>query len=192
MKTAKTDFADPFQFESRRPSGLPAGRWGSVMFLVSGLLLIVACSGSGIIRQAGPGQSSEGNSGESFQTTESGKESVRKDQVKEGLYTLYGTLIRREYPPRSVEAYSGAEFFLHDPHYFSSGIPFVIDRIVLQPSDKVSREDLLSRDHEFVTVTVIKVEGTLPDPRSSYPVNPDGSPVRQGGGWQVLQILPGP
>ncbi|MCB1139426.1 MAG: hypothetical protein KDK23_11750 [Leptospiraceae bacterium] len=107
-----------------------------------------------------------------------------------GNFTIYGLLIRRSPAPRSVEAYTGAEFFLHDPHHFGSGNPFVKDRVVLLPSEEVSREELLKYNHEFVTVIVTRSEGTLPDPRSSYPTNPDGSPMRQNEGWKVVRILP--
>lgn len=117
---------------------------------------------------------------------------MRKDQGKPGVVTIYGMLIRKEPGPRSVEAYTGAEFYLHDPHYFNSGRPFSKDRIVLQPSEQVPREKLLKYNHVFVTVTVKEVKGSLPNPQSSYPTNPDGSPMLQGAGWQVIQILPGP
>ncbi|MEQ8353320.1 MAG: hypothetical protein RH862_17730 [Leptospiraceae bacterium] len=115
---------------------------------------------------------------------------LKKHEAREGVHTLYGMIIRKEPAPRSVEAYQGAEFYLHDPHFHNSGLPFSDDRIVLQPSENVSREQLLKFNHVFVTITVEKAPGSLPHPDSSYPTNPDGSPILQGTGWKVLQILP--
>ena len=151
------------------------GRMAAPGFVALLLAIIVGCS-------AGSNQGS----------SDSGNQGLRKDEAKPGFVVVYGMLIRKEPAPRSIEAYTGAEFYLHDPHFFNSGRPFSKDRIVLQPSNAVPREKLLKYNHVFVTVTVKEVEGTEPDPRSSYPTNPDGSPMLQGAGWQVLRILPGP
>ncbi|MCB1302631.1 MAG: hypothetical protein KDK37_00045 [Leptospiraceae bacterium] len=109
------------------------------------------------------------------------------------VFVVYGKL---EYRPvdstrKSMAAYTGAEFFLSSARYHNSNNPFDPQRIVLRPTDDVSAEDLRAFDGKQITISIRYTEGTLPDPRSSYPTNSDGSPVRQGEGWQVLAIIEG-
>lgn len=162
---------------------VPAGLAGFSLLLI---LFLSFCSGGQISQNTGPGKALAPES----EQKDGRKEKPSDGADRTGHFTIYGLLIRRSPAPKSVEAYTGAEFFLHDPHLFGSGNPFVKDRIVLLPSDEVPREELLKYNHEFVTVIVMRSEGTLPDPRSSYPTNADGSPVRQNEGWKVVRILP--
>ncbi len=81
---------------------------------------------------------------------------------------------------KTVEAYKGDEFFLADAD----------ERLTLQPSERVSSEQLEELDGAKVKVVAVKVEGERPEPdeRAAVPVDDDGQPVPRGAGYKVLEI----
>lgn len=183
--------------EKRNPTPGHGGPSAMSILLVAGISFLsftyAACKSGHPSGQSGPAralneQPLKKNAGSDNE--DAGAPSALKgDNARKGYHTIYGLLIRRNPSPGSEEAYRGAEFFLHDPHLFGSGLPFVKKKIVLFPSSEVPREELLKRNHEFVTVTVVRSEGTVPDDPNP-PTDAQGNPMRQGEGWKVIQILP--
>lgn len=111
---------------------------------------------------------------------------VDNDTTEEDLPVLEGTLIYKEIPPsKNVRAWTGHEFFL----YFD----YTDEYEVLQPSDEVTREDLLSYHDQKVRVYGFYIDPEYIDPADldpmvSYPTDMDGNPLPKGGGYQVVKI----
>lgn len=107
------------------------------------------------------------------------KEANDFSQLK--IETWQGKLIYQEILPiMSQSAYEGAEFFL---------ITNSQSRLVLRPSEKVSRSQLLSFHNQQVKITAVYVEGTRPAPdESACPIDGNGQCIAQGSGYQVLSI----
>lgn len=97
---------------------------------------------------------------------------------------IRGKIIYEEIPPvMSLRAYQGDEFFLITN-------PSSQSRLVLRPTDKVSRTQLQSFHNQQVEITAIYVEGTRPTiHESACPVDTNGQCMRIGDGYQVLSIV---
>ncbi len=100
------------------------------------------------------------------------------------LTTLRGALVHHPLLPgaKSVHAFTGAEFFL-----------VTDDRgeLVLRPTDAVDDAALRALAGQQVTVEATESQGEAPRPDESYPIGPDGQPMRRGAGWKVRSIRPG-
>jgi hypothetical protein len=70
---------------------------------------------------------------------------------------------------KSVEAYLGVEFTL------DTGT----EKVVLDDSDAVPRARLEAAAGKRATVVCKMRPGTVPDPNESYPMNPDGTPMKR-------------
>jgi hypothetical protein len=81
-------------------------------------------------------------------------------------------------PIKSVRSYTGAELFLEAND----------ERVVLRPTEKVTRDQLVTLAGKRVRVTVAWTEGHDPDPTSQAPMGPDGKAMKQGAGWRVLAV----
>ncbi|BCL39714.1 thermonuclease family protein [Nostoc sp. MS1] len=99
-------------------------------------------------------------------------------------FTLRGKLIYEQIPAvMSARAYRGEEFFLLANTANQS-------RLVLRPSNQVSRTQLQSFHNQIVEMTVVYVEGTRPTlAQSACPIDVDGQCMSQGAGYQVLSIV---
>ncbi|MGK7874619.1 MAG: hypothetical protein AB4426_15330 [Xenococcaceae cyanobacterium] len=107
---------------------------------------------------------------------------IADNLIESEIKTLRGKLIYEEIPPvRSVRAYGGDEFFLITN-------PEGPRRLVLRPSEKVSRTELQSFHNQQVEVTAVYLEGYRPSPENPCPIDLDGQCLRQGDGYQVLSI----
>jgi len=82
---------------------------------------------------------------------------------------------------KSVAAYTGDELFLAT----DDG-----RKVVLQPSEAHSKESLGALDGARVEIEAEETEGTLPDPHESYPMGPDGQPIRRDAGFIVRSVRP--
>ncbi len=101
--------------------------------------------------------------------------------AREGATRLSGRLEYRELPQtRSVAAYLGVEFALTD----DAG-----QEQVLEPSDDVPREELVSHHGRRVEVTGEWYVPPPPPPGSEYPVGPDGEPMARPGRYRVLSLV---
>lgn len=80
---------------------------------------------------------------------------------------------------KSVAAYTGDELFLET----EDG-----RKVVLQPSEAHSEESLQALDGVRVEIEAEETEGTLPDPRESYPMGADGQPMRRNAGFIVRSV----
>lgn len=98
---------------------------------------------------------------------------------------IQGRLLHTPYDSsrRSVEAYMGQEFFLVQ----NDGT-----RVALYPTEEVSRETLLKKKDQTISVLGRFVDRT-PDPDAgmpiSYPMDPEGGPLKRTG-YEVLKLLP--
>ncbi|MBF2062854.1 MAG: thermonuclease family protein [Calothrix sp. C42_A2020_038] len=102
------------------------------------------------------------------------------------IHSLRGKLIYEEIPPvRSVRAYQGEEFFLMT----NSGSE---KRLVLRPSQRISRVVLQAFHNQLVEIKAVHTEGTRPSPQtnSACPRDINGLCKPQGYGYQVLYIVP--
>lgn len=99
------------------------------------------------------------------------------------VYSLRGKLVYKEIPPvMSQEAYLGEEFFLITDS--RSG-----NKMVLRPSEQVSRTMLESFHNRQVEIKAVFVEGSRPSKNSgACPVDINGECMVQGRGYQVLSI----
>lgn len=99
------------------------------------------------------------------------------------VYSLGGRLIYKEVPAvMSQEAYLGEEFFLITDSRSSN-------KMVLRPSEQVSRTMLESFHNRQVEIQAVFVEGSRPSSYSSAcPVDINGECMVQGRGYQVLSI----
>ncbi|MBD2354390.1 hypothetical protein H6G41_07070 [Tolypothrix sp. FACHB-123] len=99
------------------------------------------------------------------------------------IETFRGKLIYKEIPPvMSVQAYLGEEFFL-----ITNSQP--VSRLVLRPTEKVSREKLQSLHEQAVEITAVYHAGTRPVSNEvTCPLDADRQCMLQGAGYQVLSI----
>ncbi|BCL40110.1 thermonuclease family protein [Nostoc sp. MS1] len=99
-------------------------------------------------------------------------------------FTLRGKLIYEQISAvMSARAYRGEEFFLLANTTNQS-------RLVLRPSNQVSRTQLQSFQNQIVEMTVVYVEGTRPKlEERACPIDVDGQCMPQGAGYQVLSIV---
>ncbi|BDA74478.1 hypothetical protein RIVM261_044800 [Rivularia sp. IAM M-261] len=99
------------------------------------------------------------------------------------VYSLRGKLIYKEIPPvMSQEAYLGEEFFLITESRSGS-------KMILRPSEQVSRTQLQSFHNRQVEIKAVYVEGTRPSQGSSAcPIDINGQCLSQGAGYRVLSI----
>ncbi|WP_190548459.1 hypothetical protein [Calothrix anomala] len=99
------------------------------------------------------------------------------------IETFRGKLIYEEIPPvMSVQAYLGEEFFLVTNSQSKN-------RLVLRPTEKVSREQLQSLHQQLVEITAIYHAGNRPAlNEAACPLDADGQCVLQGAGYRVLSI----
>lgn len=97
--------------------------------------------------------------------------------------TFQGLLIYEPLPPgRSVRAYKGEEFFL------LTNLPNN-ERIVLRPSEQVSRSQLESFHNQKVEITAVYFAGTRPPvDKVACPVDINRRCMIQGEGYRVLSI----
>ncbi|RUS94726.1 hypothetical protein DSM106972_092610 [Dulcicalothrix desertica PCC 7102] len=99
------------------------------------------------------------------------------------VYSLRGKLIYKEIPPvMSQEAYLGEEFFLITDSRLGR-------KMVLRPSEQVSRTQLQSFHNQQVEIQAVFVEGTRPSQGSSAcPIDINAQCLPQGAGYRVLSI----
>ncbi|BAY63744.1 hypothetical protein NIES22_38330 [Calothrix brevissima NIES-22] len=99
------------------------------------------------------------------------------------IETFRGKLIYEKIPPvMSVQAYLGEEFFLMTNSQSKN-------RLVLRPTEKVSREQLQSLHGQLVEITAIYQAGTRPaSSEVACPLDADGQCMLQGAGYRVLSI----
>lgn len=112
----------------------------------------------------------------------------RKTDLQTGLITLRGKLFFTEIPPtRSIAAYTGAEFSLE----VDSAYPQQSNKLVLLPSQSISREILQGFHNQTVEIQAQYNPGTRPDVNIvACPIDINGECLPQGQGYEVWEIKP--